>query len=195
MLLTLSIGAGNLMAQNQGRDQDNGHYKERKMTKQERKAEREKRREAEAAKEQYLYEKAMQALKNQSFIIRVDQLIFPRGRVQFVTERTNFIYMNDNKAVIQIAISNFSPGQNGVGGVTVEGRPSNISMRTDKKGFTFYEFTDNGAVVSANVVIQVVPGSNRVEATIYPNYNNRKLTLSGTLIPFDASMIFQGQTI
>ncbi len=187
-LLVLTFASSSVMAQ-YSRKGNNEMKKEMK------KEARKKRREIEAAQQEYLYEKGMQALKEQSFIVRVDQLIYPKGRTQFVTARTNFIYMNQGNAVIQIATRNFSPGQNGIGGITVEGIPSNITMKRDKKGYTFYEFTVQGVAVSANVTIQVVPGSNRVDVNIYPNFSNNKLTMTGTLVPFDSSLIYQGQTL
>lgn len=187
-LLVLTFASSPVMAQH-SRKGNNEIKKEMK------KEVRKKRREIEAAQQEYLYEKGMQALKEQSFIVRVDQLIYPKGRTQFVTARTNFIYMNQGNAVIQIATSNFYLGQNGVGGITVEGTPSNITMKSDKKGYTFYEFTVQGIAVSANVTIQVVPGSNRVDVTIYPNFSNNKLTMTGSLVPFDSSLIYQGKTL
>ena len=145
--------------------------------------------------DQALFEQGLQALKDQSFVVEVDQLIYPRGMVQYVSALTNFVYINKGKAVVQIAVNNFAPGPNGVGGVTVEGTPSDITMSTDKKGNVYYNFTAQGIAISATVNIQMTPGSNRATVTIYPNFNNRDLTMTGKIVPYDQSSIFQGQTI
>lgn len=188
MLFAFTLEPGDIMAQN-----TNG---ERTMTpKEARKAERAARKKIIAEQNQQLYEQALQALKNQSFVVEVDQLIFPRGMVEYVSSITNFVYINQGSAVIQVATSNFNPGPNGVGGITVQGSPSNITMSTDKKGIVYYNFVDQGIAVSASVNIQMIPGSNRVTVTIYPNFNSNNLTMTGILVPYDQSNIFQGQTI
>ena len=166
------------------------------LTKKEiRKAKREAQKKFMEEQDQALFEQGLQALKDQSFVVEVDQLIYPRGMVQYVSALTNFVYINKGKAVVQIAVNNFAPGPNGVGGVTVEGTPSDITMSTDKKGNVYYNFTAHGIAISATVNIQMTPGSNRATVTIYPNFNNRDLTMTGKIVPYDQSSIFQGQTI
>ena len=173
--------------------QNNG---QQTLTKKEiRKAKREAQKKFMEEQDQALFEQGLQALKDQSFVVEVDQLIYPRGMVQYVSALTNFVYINKGKAVVQIAVNNFAPGPNGVGGVTVEGTPSDITMSTDKKGNVYYNFTAQGIAISATVNIQMTPGSNRATVTIYPNFNNRDLTMTRKIVPYDQSSIFQGQTI
>ena len=188
MLLILTIGTNGAIAQTA-----TGHQT---LTKSEiRKAKRAAHKKFMEAENQVLFEQGLQALKEQSFVIEVDQLIYPRGMVQYVSPLTNFVYINQGKAVVQIAVNNFAPGPNGVGGVTVEGTPSDITMSTDKKGNVYYNFVAQGIAISATVNIQISPGSNRATVTIYPNFNNRDLTMTGKLVPYSKSNIFQGQTI
>ena len=187
-LLTLLIFGNGLYAQDFG--------DETTMTRQEaRKAARAAHRKAIAAENQQLFEQAVQALKDGSFVIEADQLLFPQGLTKFVSGLTNFVSMNEGKAVIQIATSNFRPGPNGVGGITVEGNASNITMSTDKRGVVYYNFMDQGIAVSATVNIQLIGDGNRATVTVYPNFNSNNLTLTGRLVPYDQSNVFQGQTI
>ncbi len=187
-LLTLLIFGNGLYAQDFG--------DETTMTRQEaRKAARAAHRKAIAAENQQLFEQAVQALKDGSFVIEADQLLFPQGLTKFVSGLTNFVSMNEGKAVIQIATSNFRPGPNGVGGITVEGNASNITMSTDKRGVVYYNFMDQGIAVSATVNIQLTGDGNRATVTVYPNFNSNNLTLTGRLVPYDQSNVFQGQTI
>ena len=166
------------------------------MTRQEaRKAARAAHRKAMEAENQQLFQQAVQALKDGSFVIEADQLLFPQGLTKFVSSLTNFVSMNDGKAVIQIATSNFRPGPNGVGGITVEGTPSNITMSTGKRGIVYYNFMDQGIAVSATVNIQLTGDGNRATVTIYPNFNSNNLTMTGVLVPYEQSNVFQGQTI
>lgn len=187
MLLVLSFAVNELAAQTIG---------QQTLTKKEiRKARRQAHEKFMEQQNQLAFEQAVQALKEQSFVVEVDQLIYPRGSVQYVSPITNFVYINNGDAVVQIAVNNFAPGPNGVGGVTVEGTPSDIQMTTDKKGNVYYNFTAQGIAISATVNIQLTPGDSRATVTIYPNFNSRILTMTGKIVPYNDSDIFQGSTI
>lgn len=191
LFIMLSVlTTGSITAQTQ---ETNG---EQPMTaKEARKAERAIRRKIVAEQNEKEFQIALQALKDQSFVVEVDQLIFPRGMTKFVPSMTNFVSVNDGTAVIQITTSNFNPGPNGIGGITLDGSPSNVTISTDKKGVVYYNFVDQGIAVSATVNIQMIPGSNRATVTIYPNYSNNVLTMTGTIVPYDDSTIYKGMSI
>jgi hypothetical protein len=140
------------------------------------------------------FQKAVDAIQKSSFVIEVDQLLFPQGTSKFVSSLTNFISMNQGNAVIQIATSNYRPGPNGLGGITVKGNVSDVKMDTTKRGTVIYNFMDQGIAVSATVNIQLSGYGNRATVTIYPNFNSNNLTMTGTLVPYDQSDVFQGQT-
>ncbi len=187
-LLTLLCFGSGLYAQDFG--------SETTMTRQEaRKAARAAHKKAIAAEQQQLFEQAVQALKEGSFVIEADQLLFPGGNTKFVSSLTNFVSMNEGKAVIQIATSYYAPGPNGLGGITVNGNASNITMSTSKKGIVYYNFMDQGIAVSATVNIQLSGDGNRATVTIYPNFNSNNLTMTGRLVPYEQSDVFQGQSI
>lgn len=187
-LLTLLCSGSGLNAQDFGA--------ETTMTRQEaRKAARAAHKKAMAAEQQQLFEQAVQALKDGSFVIEADQLLFPGGNTKFVSSLTNFVSMNEGKAVIQIATSYYAPGPNGLGGITVNGNASNITMSTSKKGVVYYNFMDQGIAVSATVNIQLSGDGNRATVTIYPNFNSNNLTMTGRLVPYEQSDVFQGQSI
>lgn len=186
-LLTLLFIGNGLYAQDFG--------SETTMTKQEaRKAARAAHKKAMEAQSHAQFEQAVQCLKDGYFVIEADQLLFPQGLTKFVSGITNFVSMNEGKAVIQIATSNFRPGPNGVGGITVEGNVSNITMSTSKRGVVYYNFMVQGIAVSASVNIQLTGDGNRATVTIYPNFNSNNLTMTGSLVPYNESEVFQGRT-
>ena len=188
MLSIVVLGSMPALAQNTDGEQT--------MTaKEARKAERAIRRKIVAEQNEKMFQVALQALKEQSFVVEVDQLIFPRGMTKFVSSMTNFVSVNDGTAVIQITTSNFNPGPNGIGGITLDGTPSNVTISTDKKGVVYYNFVDQGVAVSATVNIQMIPGSNRATVTIYPNFSNNVLTMTGTIVPYEESTIYKGMAI
>lgn len=186
-LLTLLCYGNNISAQEFGEQST--------MSRQEaRKAARAAHRKAVAAQQLKDFQMAVETIKSGSFVIEVDQLLFPRGNSKFVSSLTNFISMNEGNAVIQIATSYFNPGPNGLGGITVQGKVSDITMSTDKKGFVYYNFTVQGMFVSATVNIQLLGNGNRATVTVYPNFNNNNLTMTGVVVPYSESDVFQGQT-
>ena len=191
-LLTF-ITYGNTLRAQENVSQDFGS--ESTMTPQEaRKAARAAHKRAMEAQQLKDFQKAVEAIQKNSFVIEVDQLLFPQGTSKFVSSLTNFISMNQGNAVIQIATSYYNPGPNGLGGITVEGKASDIKMTTDKKGFVRYNFNVQGMFVSANVNIQLFGNGNRATVTVYPNFNNNNLTMTGIVVPYAESNVFQGQT-
>lgn len=139
-------------------------------------------------------EKAFQALKDQDFVVEGERVIFKRGTTVIVNPTTNFVSLKGEKAVIQIAPLEGFAGENGVGGVTVDGKASNIRIKTSKKGRTTFSMNVTGTSVSATVDITIMKGSDKASVSISPNFNSNRLTLEGRLMPTAHSSIFKGNT-
>ncbi len=142
-----------------------------------------------------LYHNAVVSLFDSTFVIKADQVMFRRGVTAYVDQTTNFISMNKNKATVQIAFNTIFAGPNGIGGVTVEGIPSNVSIKEDKKGAMTMTMSVMGVGISAQVSVTLWPGSNKAMATVVPNFNSRTITLYGNLYPISQTHIFQGTTL
>lgn len=155
---------------------------------------RDDRKSAENLRDSIRYEAALQALKDRDFVVEADQLVFKRGRMAFVNSATNFVALRKDQAVIQVAPFRSAPGPNGVGGITVDGQASNITMKTDKKGRTYFSMNVMGTGISATVDIMLMKGSNKASVTVNPNFNSNRITLNGNLVPSDASTVFKGRS-
>jgi hypothetical protein len=138
--------------------------------------------------------KAFDALRAQNFVLEADQLVFKRGQTAFVTSLTNFISLTDGKAVVQVAPFN-AGGPNGVGGVTVEGRASNVELKIDGKGNARLHMSVLGLGISATVDITLPAGASRASAVISPNFNSQRITLNGNIVSPDDSNVFKGRTL
>ncbi len=138
---------------------------------------------------------ALAALKDSSFVFNTHQIIFNNGISTSVSSVTNFISLNKNRVVVQIAFDTPYIGYNGLGGITVEGHISTVKMRTDKKGFTRYEFYANGTGISARVELTLHPTNNSATAIISPNFNSKQLNLSGSISPLNKAYIYKGTTL
>lgn len=171
-------------------------YKERRAAKEASvKEQKAKQKLIDEANNQVSFEVAQQAMKNNSFVLVVDQLDFKRGHLEYVMSNTNFISVDKNKAVIQIAFTGGFSGPNGIGGITVDGSANYVELKTDKKGDVIYTMSVQGTAVSASVDIRMYKGSNEAYATVSPNFNSRRLSLRGKIYPIDQAQIFQGRSL
>ncbi len=137
---------------------------------------------------------ALAALERLDFVLEANRLAFKRGSMAFVTSNTNFISLSDDKAVIQIAPF-WRGGPNGVGGITLEGRASNIRLKTDKKGNITLTFNVLGTALSATIDVHVPLNSYTGSVTVTPNFHSNWVTLYGTLVPASESCVFKGKTL
>lgn len=153
---------------------------------------KEQKKQIEAIQDSIHYAQAIQSLETLEFVMEADQLVFKRGHTAFVTSTTNFISVSDDKAVVQIAPF-YGGGPNGVGGITLEGKASNIRIKTDKKGNTFFTMNVMGTGLSASIEIQLYKGSNKASVTINPNFHSNRITLNGVLLPTEYSSVYKGR--
>ena len=160
------------------------------------KKEREARKALEAQQDSVAYFKAVEALKTGSFVLEANNVSFPNGITRFVSSNTNYVQVDNGEGIVQTAFSNFAytPGPNGLGGVTVEGNISGLKMKEDKDGNYFYSYTIQGVAISATVFITLTGGTNQASVNISPNFNNNNMTMTGVLLPLDESDVFQGTT-
>ena len=138
---------------------------------------------------------ARAALLNRDFVLEATSVTFKNGSTAFVNSTTNFIYLKGNKAVVQISPSNFASGPNGVGGVTVEGNVTDLQVKTDNKGRTTLSMNVMGIGINAQVEVYMYPGTSRASATVYPNFNSNTLWIQGTIVPYENSNVFEGNSL
>ena len=160
------------------------------------KKEREARKALEAQQDSIAYLKAVEALKTGSFVLEANNVTFPNGITRYVSSNTNYVQVDNGEGIVQTAFSNFaySPGPNGLGGVTVQGNISGLKIKEDKDGNYFYNYTIQGIAISATVFITLTGGTNQASVNISPNFNNNNMTMTGVLLPLDESDVFQGTT-
>ena len=141
------------------------------------------------------YVQGRAALTNQDFVFEAKSVTFKNGTTAFVNSTTNFISLKGNKAVVQISPSSFASGPNGVGGVTVEGNVTDLQVRTDNKGRTTLSMNVMGIGINAQVEVYMYPGTNKASATVYPNFNSNTVWLQGSVVPYENSNVFEGNSL
>lgn len=88
---------------------------------------------AQEALDKMLFQEAKEAIDNQTFVLEADRVYFKYGTSAFVSSNTNFVGLDGDKAVVQVAFNVPFSGPNGLGGITVDGNASNYKVKTDKK--------------------------------------------------------------
>ena len=129
---------------------------------------------------------AVAAVKNQDFVLEAQTVQFRNGVTVFV---------NGNRAVVQISPSDFASGPNGVGGVTVDGIISGQEYRVGKHGYATYSFNVMGVGINAQIEVYLTPGTNMASATIYPNFNSNTVWVQGNLVPYENSDVIEGSSL
>lgn len=176
---------------------------DKKMTRKEKeaawRAERLKKRAQEEARElkndSTEFAQAINAIRAGSWALEASNVTLNNGVTHFVTPSMNFLSVNNGTAVVQTAFDNsniYSP--NGLGGITLEGNVTGEEMRTDSEGNVYYSYNIQGAQISATVNIIVSADGNQATATVDPNFNSRRMTMSGNLYPYNIAGVFEGTT-
>lgn len=187
-LLTMTLAAH---AQTERRIYTSSEFKAMQDRAKKQKLTREQRKQLQAAQDSVDFVNAYAALENLNFVMEAERLIFKRGETAVVSPITNFISLKDDKAVVQIAPFR-GPGANGVGGITLTGRATNITIKTNKRGLTTFSMDVIGRGISAIIELNLYKGSNKVNVLISPLFNSEKLKLDGVIVPYEDSRVFQG---
>ena len=138
---------------------------------------------------------AMEAVNARKFTLEADQVVFKYGQTAYVTSNTNFVSVDGENAVVQVAFNVPVSGPNGLGGVTVDGSVSSYEVEKDKRGNLLLTMNVMGTGISARVDITLYKGSNEASVTITPNFNSNRMTLSGQIVPIEKSKVFKGRSI
>ena len=138
---------------------------------------------------------AMNAIRSGSWALEASNVTFNNGVTHFVTPSVNFVSVNNGTGIVQTAFDNsnvYSP--NGLGGITLEGNVTGEELKRDRYGNIYYNYSIQGAQISATVSIVINAGSNQATATVDPNFSSRQMVMSGSIYPYNNSGIFEGTT-
>lgn len=147
--------------------------------------------ELEARQKAAEHARVVEAFKNMDFVLEADRLTLRRGDSFNVSSALNFISSRDGVTTVQLG-SYRGMGANGVGGITVEGKASDVKFKTNKNGVVDLSMHVSGVGISAVVNITLYGESNQATAIVQPNLSGNKITLSGKIRPASESYVFKG---
>ena len=123
--------------------------------------------------------KAELAADDGYFVLQATEVRNSYGRYELgLNDNTNFMLMQGDKGIFQVAFNTMSAGANGLGGITLHGRISNKKLTHDKKGNTVITY------MNASVTITIFKGSDQAIADVFPTLGNGRITLRGRLVPY-----------
>lgn len=129
--------------------------------------------------------KAKRAAYDQFFVLQATQVNNGRGFYELgLNDNTNFLLMQGDKGIFQVAFNNMDAGMNGLGGVTLHGNIRNFNVKDDKKGNTIMTYSMIGRNMNASVSITIYSGSDQAVADIYPTLGYGRISLRGRLVPY-----------
>jgi len=130
--------------------------------------------------------KAENSLKRGYFVLVADNIqVGNMGYRRYdINSNSNFVLVQQNGGIVQIALNTGNPGANGLGGVTCRGKVSNQRLKTDKKGNVMMDYHLNGPHTSVDVHITLYHNSNRAVATINRAMGGPQITIYGNILPY-----------
>lgn len=148
-----------------------------------------------AAKEHEAYIAALKAITTHDFAIEADRVEFRRGTPEFVNPSTNFVSLRGNIATVQLSSNTPRQGVNGMGGLTLDAKASDIKTRVDSHGNTILTMNIVGRGITGTITVTLTKDSNKCNAEVSGNFTGGEVYLSGKLYPAAESSIFKGRSI
>jgi hypothetical protein len=135
------------------------------------------------------FAKARKAIDDKQFVLEARSIYGKDGEEIRVSETTNFISLVGDNASIQISSPSVE-GSNGLGGITVNGKPTKIAVKESKKGIVSFSMVIMGTSLNAEISITFGPTGNSAEGRV-TSMKGGSITFSGNLIPESESAYFK----
>ncbi len=140
------------------------------------------------------YQETVSLLESNQFAIEATRLADRYGRQAFINPNTNFVLVDGDIGVIQLALGS-GPGFNGLGGITLEGRITNFVLNPTNnlnRGISG-RMTVIGTALGAVDLFFNINAEGNSTIRFSSNYGHR-FQLYGFLTPLNESIIYQGMT-
>ena len=154
---------------------------------------RKEKKEREKKEQLHRYRQARQLVFDTAFAVPAETIHFRDGLMLPAQSSINFLKMKGDEAVIQIG-SDFArgPGLNNLGGVTLKGKISNLSItEKEKKNRLYMTFVLTGLIGTAQITLTLT-GSEYAIVDVNGMFSGRAFTLRGPVQPLSDTFIFEG---
>lgn len=133
----------------------------------------------------------MKLLNTRQFVLKAHTVYDRYGRMALVTPSTNFVAVNEEVGVMQLAFNNGRLGYNGLGGITLDGRVTKFEVKDRGVGkgafIKMHFFGGNSATVFAEV-------DEKGRAWInWSGMRGERVRFKGDIVPLKGSRVFEGR--
>lgn len=149
---------------------------------------------ANALRDSIAHVMALDLLSSKDYMVTADRLSFPGSRMLHVFPTTNFLLVQGDSAIYQIA-PGMGGGFNGVGGITVKGIISNYRSRVTDKGEAIIAFGLLGSGVSVDVNVNLPKEGTSATVRAQASLAKYSSTLYGNVEPTDPMGVSIGLSI
>ena len=136
---------------------------------------------------------AINALDLGSFTIHFDRWYYKNGNLTSIEPRTNFLSVNNGRAVLQMIFNPAKKEANLLGGNTFDLSVSSISKKKTTKGSINYQLSLTGATLSCTALITLSKKSNIAHVELIWTFGPNRYLFQGTVLPFKQSGISVGR--
>lgn len=127
---------------------------------------------------------------DKTYVLKAMQVFNKEGMSFQMNSSTNFVYINGDKAVIQLAFDGIT-GWNGVGGITIKGRITRYEVNKENPNKPIYiKLSIQGSTGFQDIALWV-SSSGQGEAQVTDNNGNR-IRFTGQVVSLDDSDVFVG---
>ncbi|MBR5102235.1 MAG: DUF4251 domain-containing protein [Muribaculaceae bacterium] len=132
------------------------------------------------------HEKAVQAIVQRHFALTASQVRV--GRIGYpvsgLNEDANYVLMQGDAGIVQVALGGPSPGLNGLGGITLPGNIKGFEITQGKNGDVYVSYSMISSRMNADVYITLYGGGDKATAQVTPTLGSDKIELIGQLVPY-----------
>ncbi len=134
-----------------------------------------------------------QWVKDTTFVLEAQRVSNKLGEVFQLNSTTNFVYVDNGKATIQLGFDHLV-GWNGVGGITITGRITKYEFDNEKKNKPiFIRMSIQGSVGMQDITFWISSTGNG-EAQVVDMRGNR-IQFSGDIVSVKESSVFKGMEL
>lgn len=140
-------------------------------------------------RQQEEYENLLELANSQRFVLEANLLYDRYNNSYPVSPATNFLAIDSNQVTLQIAFP-ARVGDNGLGGITIDGTVTGYRVNTRKKNITVYANVSSYTTGQATLIINFGPGD-RARARVNGTFG-REITFNGYIMPVKESSVYKG---
>lgn len=127
---------------------------------------------------------------DKTYVLEALQVYNKQGETFHLNSSTNFVYINGDKAVLQLAFDGLV-GWNGIGGITVKGRITKYEVNLENKNKPIYiRMSIQGSTGFQDITLWIsTSGSGEAQIT---DMQGNRIRFTGNIVSLEESTVFIG---